>query len=50
MVKVNKVFDGSEKSFNDLYNSISLGTSVKKDLSRIAAMKSFPRNVVVKAF
>ena len=50
VVKVNKVFDGSEKSFNDLYNSISLGTSVKKDLSRIAAMKSFPRNVVVKAF
>lgn len=50
LVKVNKVFDGSEKSFNDLYNSISLGTSVKKELSRIASMKSFPQNIVIKAF
>lgn len=50
LIKVNKVFDGSEKSFNDLYNSISLGTSVKKDLSRITAMKAFPGNIVVKAF
>lgn len=50
LIKVNKVFDGSEKSFNDLYNSISLGTAVKKDLSRIAVMKSFPQNIVVKSF
>ncbi len=50
LIKVNKVFDGSEKSFNDLYNSISLGTSVKKDLSRISVMKAFPQNIVVKAF
>lgn len=50
LIKVNKVFDGSEKSFNDLYNSISLGTAVKKDLSRIAVMKAFPQNIVVKAF
>lgn len=50
LIKVNKVFDGSEKSFNDLYNSISLGTSVRKELSRIASMKSFPQNLVIKAF
>lgn len=50
LIRVNKVFDGSEKSFNDLYNSISLGSSVKKDLSRISGMKAFPANVVVKAF
>lgn len=50
LIKVNKVFDGSEKSFNDLYNSISLGASVTKDLSRIASMKSFPENIVIKAF
>lgn len=50
LIKVNKVFDGSEKSFNDLYNSISLGSSVKKELSRIAGMKAFPANIVVKAF
>ena len=50
LIKVNKVFDGSEKSFNDLYNSISLGASVKKELSRIGGMKAFPQNIVVKAF
>ena len=49
-IKVNKVFDGSEKSFNDLYNSISLGGFVKKELSRIVSIKSFPQNVVIKAF
>lgn len=51
VVKVNKVFDGSEKSFNDLFNSISLSSaSLKKDLSRISSMKSFPQNIVVKSF
>lgn len=49
VIKVNKVFDGSEKSFNDLYNSISLGASVKKDLSKINGMKVFPENIVVKS-
>lgn len=33
-----------------LYNSISLGASVKKELSRIGGMKAFPQNIVVKAF
>lgn len=47
--KVNKIFDGSEKSINDLYNSISLGTAVKRDLSKILSVKVFPKNVVVKA-
>ena len=51
VIKVNKVFDGSEKSFNDLFNSISLSSaSLKKELSRIAVIKSFPENIVVKAF
>lgn len=49
VIKVNKIFDGSEKSFNDLYNSIALGTSVKKDLSKIVGMKVFPQNIVVKS-
>lgn len=50
-VKVNKVFDGSEKSFNDLFNSISLSSaSLKRELSRIGGMKSFPGNIVVKSF
>ena len=46
---MNKIFDGSEKSFNDIYNEISLGGSVKKDLSKILGVKVFPKNVVVKA-
>lgn len=49
LIKVNKVFDGSEKSFNDVYNNISLGVSIKRDLSKIDAIKSFPKNVVVKS-
>lgn len=49
VIKVNKVFDGSEKSFNDLYNSISLSASVKKELSKIIGMKVFPQNIVVKS-
>ncbi|MEG2277715.1 MAG: zinc-dependent metalloprotease [Odoribacter sp.] len=51
LIKMNKVFDGSEKSFNDLYNSISLSSaSVKKELSKIGGLKVFPQNVVVKSF
>ena len=49
LIKVNKVFDGSEKSFNDLYNSISLGASVKKNCPD-RGMKAFPQNIVVKSF
>ena len=49
VIKVNKVFDGSEKSFNDIYNEIALGAAVKKDLSKILGVKVFPENVVVKA-
>ncbi|MGL5771859.1 MAG: zinc-dependent metalloprotease [Bacteroidales bacterium] len=49
LIKVNKVFDGSEKTFNDLYNGISLGGSPKKDFSKIESIKSFPNNVIVKS-
>ena len=49
VIKVNKIFDGSEKSFNDVYNSISLGGTIKKDLSKILSVKVFPSNVVVKS-
>lgn len=49
IIKVNKVFDGSEKSFNDVYNNISLGVSIKRDLSKIDGIKSFPKNIVVKS-
>lgn len=51
VVKVNKVFDGSAKSFNDVYNSIALSmASFKSDLSKIKSVKVFPKNIVVKAY
>ena len=51
VIKVNKVFDGSSKSFNDVYNSIALSmASFKSDLSKIKSVKMFPKNAVVKAY
>lgn len=49
VIKVNKVFDGTEKSFNDVFTNIGLGTSPKTALSAIEQMKSFPQNVVVRS-
>lgn len=49
VIKVNKVFDGTEKSFNDVFNGIGLGTSAKTALSAIEHIKSFPQNVVVRS-
>ncbi|WP_227006025.1 zinc-dependent metalloprotease [Marinifilum sp. N1E240] len=47
--KVNKVFDGSEKSLNDLFGMLGMPSSAVKSLSKINAVKSFPENVVVKS-
>lgn len=49
VIKVNKVFDGNEKSFNDVFNDIGLGTSAKSSLSAIENIKAFPQNIVVKS-
>ncbi|KLT71485.1 metalloprotease [Flavobacterium sp. ABG] len=49
VIKVNKIFDGKQKSFNDVLSNISFGGSVKSDLSYIENLKSFPKNVVVKS-
>lgn len=49
LIKVNKVFDGTSTSFNDLLNSLGLGGSVNKDLSFISETKAFPKNVVIKS-
>jgi hypothetical protein len=49
VIKVNKVFDGTEKSFNDVFNGIGLGTSAKTALSAIEHIKSFPKNIVVRS-
>ncbi|OIV39660.1 zinc-dependent metalloprotease [Flavobacterium johnsoniae] len=49
VIKVNKIFDGKQKSFNDVMGSIGLSGSVKSDLSYIEGLKSFPKNIVVKS-
>ncbi len=48
-IKVNKIFDGNKKSFNDVLASTGLGGSVKSELSYIEAVKTFPENIVVKS-
>ncbi|GAA4236884.1 zinc-dependent metalloprotease [Postechiella marina] len=48
-IKVNKIFNGKEKSFSDLLTNIGLGGSVKTNLSILESIKSFPENVVVKS-
>ncbi|PXY46114.1 zinc-dependent metalloprotease [Flavobacterium hydrophilum] len=49
VIKVNKVFDGKQKSFNDLISNTGLINSVKSDLSYIETTKSFPKNIIVKS-
>lgn len=49
VIKVNKIFDGKQKSFNDVLSNIGFGGSVKSDLSYIESLKSFPKNIVVKS-
>ena len=49
VVKVNKVFDGNQKSFNDVLANVGLGGSVKSNLSYIENVKTFPQNLVVKS-
>ncbi|MEK6451474.1 MULTISPECIES: zinc-dependent metalloprotease [Myroides] len=49
VIKVNKVFDGSQKSFNDVLTGLGLPTSIKTNLSFIEGVKTFPENIVVKS-
>lgn len=49
VIKVNKIFDGKQKSFNDVMGNTGLNGSVKSDLSYIEGLKSFPNNIVVKS-
>ena len=46
IIKVNDIYNGEETSFNNVFNSINLGTSANKDLSRILSIKSFENNIV----
>lgn len=51
VIKVNKVFNGKEKSFSDVLGNtgLEIGGSIKTNLSKIEAVKSFPKNIVVKS-
>ena len=48
-IKVNKVFNGKEKSFSDVLANTGLGGSIKSKLSKIESIKAFPKNIVVKS-
>lgn len=49
VIKVNKVFNGKEKSFNDVFNNTGLGGTAKTSLSYIEKIKAFPENIMVKS-
>lgn len=49
VVKVNKIFNGKEKSFSDVLTNTGLGGSIKTKLSMIEEVKTFPKNIVVKS-
>ncbi|MTG97028.1 MULTISPECIES: zinc-dependent metalloprotease [Myroides] len=49
VIKVNKVFDGNQTSFNDVLTGLGLPTSIKTNLSYIEGVKAFPQNMVVKS-
>lgn len=49
VVQVNDVFNGNAKSFNNLFDNIGMGGSVRTKDSYIDQVKAFPKNIVVKA-
>lgn len=50
LIKVNKVYNGDKKSFNNVFGMTGIGTSPLTDYSYISSAKSFPGNIVVKAY
>lgn len=48
LIKVNKVYDGDKKSFNNVFGMVGIGTSPLSEFSFINSIKSFPENIVVK--
>lgn len=49
LIKVNDVFNGKRKSFNDVLSGLSLPTSVDTKLSYIDTVKTFEKNLLVKS-
>lgn len=49
IIKVNKIYDGSSTSFNNIFGNTGIGTSVIKNFSYIKTIKSYPLNIVAKS-
>ena len=49
VIQVNDVFNGTSKSFNNLFDNIGMGGSVRTKDSFISEVKSFPQNIIIKA-
>lgn len=49
VIQVNDVFNGASKSFNNLFDNIGMGGSVKTKESYIDEVKAFPQNMIIKA-
>lgn len=47
LVEVTKYYDGTSTLLNNLFDLISIGGSVDKELSRIVRAKAFPHNVTI---
>ncbi len=47
IIKVNDIYTGTEKSINNVFDNIGLGTSAIKDLSKILNARAFADNIVV---
>lgn len=50
LIKVNKIYDGTKKSFNNVFGMTGLGTSPDRDFSFIKQIKSFEENIVAKSY
>lgn len=49
VIQVNDVFNGTSKSFNNLFDNIGMGGSVRTKDSYIDEVKAFPQNMIIKA-
>lgn len=49
VIQVNNVFDGNAKSFNNLFDNIGMGSSIKTKDSYIETTKAFPKNIIIKS-
>lgn len=50
VIQVNDAFNGVSKTFNNLYDNIGMGGSVRTKDSYIDETKAFPKNIIVKSF